>query len=164
MNKKKINLSIEVLIFMTFLFLAVTGLVFRFAPAERQVEQPWLILHYWIGMLMLGSIAVHLVLHWQWIKAVATRFFKKTSRQARINFCLDTLMFGVFFLINLSGLIQWITASRQGLFYVMHRNTGVALVIYVMLHLSLHWKWIANMLGNSFKHFAQRWSRQPITS
>ncbi|OQY19648.1 MAG: hypothetical protein B6I34_09375 [Anaerolineaceae bacterium 4572_32.1] len=83
------NLIINGLVAISFLLTAVSGLYFLFAPsggfqggnnagwdpAFLFSRTTWDLIHTWAGVTFIGAAAVHLWIHWRWIKSVTSRFF-----------------------------------------------------------------------------------------
>ncbi|MCB0165510.1 MAG: DUF4405 domain-containing protein [Anaerolineae bacterium] len=171
-NKVKANFWLDTVLLTLFATTATTGLLlWQVVPGGRDnqgvtwlglTHSNWNQIHVWAGIgLLIGSV-VHLVWHWQWISCIADRIFGKVAQQARLNFWLDTLLFTFFLLVNGSGLlIEFILPSGgfqggRNPFYnmtflalarqdwrVLHLWAGLALIIILMVHLALHWHWIA---------------------
>jgi hypothetical protein len=101
------NLAINALVAVSFLLTAVSGVYFLFAPSGgfqggRNAgwdpmflfsRTTWDLIHTWAGVVLIGAAAVHLGIHWQWVKSVTQRFFlsllpqsdlKKSPVEARI--------------------------------------------------------------------------------
>jgi hypothetical protein len=170
-SKTKFNFWLDVVLFVAFLVTVITGLlvwlVIPSGPAGRtfillgMARHIWIDIHSWFGVGMLAGVALHLILHYKWIGCVAERFFEKLARQARVNFSLDSVLFVVFFLTSLSGLIVWLAlpsggyrGGRNPFFNAtllgltryawsdLHLWTGLAMLAVVTVHLALHLKWI----------------------
>lgn len=62
-------------------------------------------LHQWLGVAAAAAAALHLLMHWNWVKAVTARFFSKTSGKARSYYLLDILLFDGLAVITLTGLV-----------------------------------------------------------
>jgi hypothetical protein len=74
---------------LSFLLCSLSGIYFLFAPAggfqggNNLGWDPgflfsritWDLLHTWSGIVMIVGAAVHLAIHWRWVKNVTTRFF-----------------------------------------------------------------------------------------
>jgi predicted permease len=113
-----------------------------------------LAIHEWLSLALAGGVLIHLLLHWQWIVNVISRFLGRTSWSARINFVLNTVLFSAFVIVSFSGLL----ISREALplfgvelqanrtWEMLHRLSADAIVFVVGAHLALHWKWILNAL------------------
>lgn len=83
MNRTKTNFGVDLLAFAAFLFLTTTGVLLRYLlPAGSGGRQggglhvwgldrhEWGAIHFWIAVVLLAILAVHLLLHWRWILAV----------------------------------------------------------------------------------------------
>lgn len=172
-GKTKFNFWFDGAIFTAFVITAVTGLMlWLLIPgggrgSENQIfldmtRRTWIDIHNWTGLAMLIGVALHLILHWKWVSCVAARYFKKLAKQARLNFSLDSLLFVTFFLTGLSGLVAWLIVPGGGyqggrnpyygvtLLGLTHHNwsdlhlwASLAMMVIVVVHLALHWRWIA---------------------
>jgi hypothetical protein len=101
------NLAINALVAVSFLLTAASGVYFLFAPSggfqgSRNAgwdpmflfsRTTWDLIHTWAGVVLIGAAAIHLGIHWRWVKSVTQRFFlsllpqsdlKKSSAEARI--------------------------------------------------------------------------------
>jgi hypothetical protein len=88
----KTNLAIDVVIAGAFLFVAnppIAGLR----------------IHEWVGLAFGVAVVVHLVLHWEWIIAAATRLFTNAGRHLRLNSVVDACLFLSLIASVLSGLL-----------------------------------------------------------
>jgi hypothetical protein len=95
LNRRKLNLIIDVLGLICAVFLIVTGFLLEytlppgsgrlgtecFGPAPGGLQRPILLLwglsrhewgniHYWIAGSLMAVLSLHLVLHWRWIVAM----------------------------------------------------------------------------------------------
>jgi cytochrome b len=135
-TKNSIKNLISVLLFASFLFtyfLDFTGLN----------------LHQWLGIAAAVATALHLLLHWNWVKAVTTRFFSQTSGQARSFYLLDVLLFTGLAVITLTGLAisSWfsLAVSSYEFWRQIHVAASVVAMAVLVIKLALHWKYIAAM-------------------
>jgi cytochrome b subunit of formate dehydrogenase len=85
----RLNVAINLLVAISFLLTAVSGIYFLFAPSggfqggRNTVWDPmflfsrttWDLIHTWAGLVFIGAVAVHFWIHWQWIKSMTGRFF-----------------------------------------------------------------------------------------
>jgi membrane protease YdiL (CAAX protease family) len=84
----KINLALDVLVALSFLVCAVSGVYFLFAPTgsvQRAVagqetgflfsRTTWDMLHTWSGVVLISTAVVHFAIHWRWVKNVTRKFF-----------------------------------------------------------------------------------------
>ncbi len=158
MNRTKLIFWTDTAIFCAFLIAAGIGVSFTAFPGLLGAS--WKAMHLSSGILVFTGVIFHLVLHRKWIGSVAKRLVKKASWLTRINFGVDFLLGWVFALICLSGLNMALShAGRLTLFQMplslwetMHRGTGTAMTIYVIIHLALHYQWIKRTAGTYFRY------------
>lgn len=92
MKRGTVNFSIDAVAFALLVLLATTGLLVHFTlPAGSGHFQTlwgmdrhdWGEVHFWIAMGFLGTLALHLVLHWQWITCMV-KGKKANTRTGRV--------------------------------------------------------------------------------
>ena len=78
MNK---NIALDTLAYFCFCALVGTGLLleFRLCEDERGTilgisVEDWSDIHEWVAYLFIALVVLHLVLHWAWIKSIASRY------------------------------------------------------------------------------------------
>ncbi|MBN1219738.1 MAG: DUF4405 domain-containing protein [Anaerolineae bacterium] len=171
LGKTKLNFWLDLTIFITFVITTITGLLLWLVIPSGSgsgwlvfyglTRREWVELHNWFGVGMLLGITFHLILHWRWIICVVQRFFGRLAQQARVNFFLDSVLFALFFLTNLSGLVAWLVLPAGGYrggrnpYYNasllgwtrhdwndLHLWASLVMIGIVVLHLVLHWNWI----------------------
>jgi hypothetical protein len=83
------NVAIDLLIAISFLLCALSGIYFIFGPAgayeggHNPAYDPgflfsrvtWDLIHTWSGVVMIVAAVVHFAIHWRWVKNVTARFF-----------------------------------------------------------------------------------------
>ena len=160
-NKIKLNFWLDAVILIAFLVTAVTGVLLWLGAGRGAL----LASHAWSGVILLAGIILHLALHWDWVKCVVGRFFKRLPRPARVNLAVDSLLWLVFSVVTVTGLVDWLLPSGRSwgrrrtltsavsLFSIewhawrdWHTWLGLAWLVIVIVHLVLHRKWIACML------------------
>ncbi len=75
-RKHNQNLIIDIISFLNLVLLIITGSVMYFILPHGSRDKEWLGLtrhewgdiHFWVAILFVVVIGVHLVLHWKWIK------------------------------------------------------------------------------------------------
>jgi len=89
MNKVKINCFIDVIVFISFLVTAITGvlIIIFLPPGEGRGgahgtlfnygRHDWGVIHDWAGIIMTIAVIIHVVLHWSWIIGMTKVFLKK---------------------------------------------------------------------------------------
>ena len=86
MNKNKLNYTIDFLLSVSFIVLAVSGLaIFFFLPSGvRQggfqeffgiEKNVWTDVHNWSGIIFILLILLHFILHWQWVVCMTKNIF-----------------------------------------------------------------------------------------
>jgi cytochrome b len=111
-------------------------------------------IHEWLGIALIAAIVTHLLLHWKWIVQVTTRFFRKLSMQARLNYILNALFFVDFTILVFTGLMISETALPTLGIYIardkslrrLHTLSADLIVLIVGLHVAIHWKLIFNAI------------------
>jgi cytochrome b subunit of formate dehydrogenase len=93
----KVNVAIDLLVAVSFLLCAVSGVYFLFAPSGgfQGGRNPgwdpgflfsrttWDLLHTWSGVVLGIAAVVHLAIHWRWVKNVTVRFFLSLRPQPK---------------------------------------------------------------------------------
>jgi cytochrome b subunit of formate dehydrogenase len=93
-NKARINYYVDILIGISFIVVALSGVILFFAGSggyqggrnPRYAQEVmgvsrllWKDLHDWSGIAMMGGVLLHLVLHWKWIVCMTRNIFKGTA-------------------------------------------------------------------------------------
>lgn len=110
--------------------------------------------HEWLAISLGGVIIVHLLLNWNWIAEISSRFFRRAGGNSRLNYILNWLMFIDGVLIMLSGIM--ISRSVMPFFGItmpanfawrgLHDTSANLFLVVLGLHLALHWSWIKNTI------------------
>ncbi len=75
----RMNLLINLIVALSFLFTAISGVYFFFTPEGHNVQDPmilfsrttWDLLHTWAGVVLIIAALVHIAIHWKWITKVS---------------------------------------------------------------------------------------------
>jgi cytochrome b len=145
-EKKKISLTNVNLLFDIVIFVA-----FLLSLDPRSTGHA---VHEWLGIALIAAIVTHLLLHWKWIVQVTTRFFRRLSMQARLNYILNALFFVDFVIVVFTGLMISETAlpalgiqiARDMSLRRLHSQAADLLVLILGLHAAIHWKIIFNAI------------------
>jgi hypothetical protein len=84
-----VNMAVDVLVAVSFLLCAVSGIYFLFVPeggfqgGRNPAWDPgllfsrtaWDLLHTWSGVVFVIGAVLHFAIHWRWVKNVTARFF-----------------------------------------------------------------------------------------
>lgn len=86
MDKNKIKLFVDIVMFLDFLALAISGFVLKlFVPRGSGKlgasfifsRETWLSIHDFTAILIIILLFIHLILNWVWIKSMFKSLFKK---------------------------------------------------------------------------------------
>jgi hypothetical protein len=122
----------------------------------------WNLLHEICGTLMLAISAIHLVLHWDWVKAVVLRRTLHPAKTVRRNRTTDLWLFAIAVSCAVTGITVWalpgILPAPLGLalneWRDLHNWAGTAMFVILGTHLTLHWKWIVSQFRRQTKERA----------
>lgn len=76
MRKSSVNLLIDAVAFAAFVFLAATGVLTRYVlpPGSGRFSVLWGMdrhewgqIHFWVAVVLMVALALHLFLHWRWV-------------------------------------------------------------------------------------------------
>lgn len=112
-------------------------------------------IHEWLSLAMIGTMTIHLLLNWDWITQISSRFFRNVGGQNRINYILNWLLFIDGTMIMLSGImISEVALPAFGIqlpagfawrrLHDLSANIGLLLL---GVHTALHWNWIVTAFG-----------------
>jgi hypothetical protein len=155
MNKNKFNFWFDVLLFA--FFLVTMGSLFGGERANVLDQEPFIlparvVVHSVAGALMLIGSAMHIALHWEWIKTVVIRSPRRLAKRVRAKRGIDIWLFVSSVLCGVTGVMALL---MQGFFpnpFVLslrawsglHRLSGMTMFLIIFVHLAQHWKWIVS--------------------
>lgn len=136
-SQTKTKLWLDILIFIAFL-------------VTMDPHSSGIAIHEWLSLAMIATLTIHLLLSWDWIVEISTRFLGKVGSQNRINYVLNWLLFIDGTMIMISGImISEVALPVMGIqlpagfawrrLHDMSANIGL---ILLGLHTALHWSWI----------------------
>jgi hypothetical protein len=134
----------------------------------------WRDLHIWGGLLMITAVAIHLTIHWDWIKMMARRVFNAVCQPgcrfatgAKVNVLIDTIIATSFGATAVSGLILFflpsggprshlnlVDTSGHALWNTVHTWSGVTLGLTALVHIWIHRRWITKVTRKIFQSLA----------
>lgn len=135
-DKQKTNWLIDAALFGGFLLsqaLNVTGLA----------------VHQWLGLAVGALAGYHLVAHWNWVEAVTSRLFGRTSQQSRRFYAVDAGLAAGFAAISVTGLAisTWLDLSlaSYAIWRDVHVLASVLTLALLVAKIGLHWRWIVSV-------------------
>jgi hypothetical protein len=155
-NKTKHNFWLDVTIFVSLLITTITGfLLWLVIPHQlgivflRFSRSAWAAVHIYSGIVGLASIVMHIVLHWDWLKALRGRPLRGMPEKLRANRVVDRIMWITYIATNVFGAMAWALHFGDDIYMVsvpdrLHVVFGIAWTILTIAHLALHWRWIAS--------------------
>ena len=156
MKQTERNFWLDVTIFVALLITTITGfLLWLFIPHKLDIiflglsRSVWVAVHIYSGVVGLAGIVVHIVWHWGWLKALRGHPLSGMPEKLRSNRFVDRIMWITFIATNVFGAIAWALNFGDDIYIVrvpdrLHVVFGVAWTILTIVHLVLHWKWIAS--------------------
>ena len=96
-NLLKINMGIDLLLFLAMVVTSISGVVIRIiAPLRRVAEQEWVrkaaawffeewprrtwaLIHLWAGVVVMVLLVLHILLHWRVIDGFCSKYIKNKS-------------------------------------------------------------------------------------
>ena len=124
-------------------------------------RETWEIIHIWTSIMLSVILFLHIFVHAKWIKTVFIQYVQLWKRSVRegnllrvINVLDDGLSAALFLVCLFSGLVLLFVPGGRGtatieILWVMRENwkiihtwSGIGMLIGVLLHLIIHWKWI----------------------
>jgi cytochrome b subunit of formate dehydrogenase len=182
------NWLIDAAVFTSGIVAALSGIYFLFLPSGGYQggrnpaygatvlfsRHTWDDLHTWGGILMIAAAAIHLIIHWTWVKMMARSMMKalrsggsRLSRGSRFNLALNVLvaisflltaLSGIYFLFAPSGGFQggrnagwdpnWLFSRTT--WDLIHTWAGVTFIGTAVIHFWIHWRWVKNVTKRFF--------------
>ena len=192
------NWLIDLTVLLGGLLASLSGIYFLFLPSGgyRGGRNPmygitilfdrhtWDDLHTWTGIAMIVAAAVHLAIHWQWVKTMTRRIVNAItakgsgmSRGAILNVVVDAIVAISFLLTAVSGLyfLVWPSGGRSlspailfnsAAWDLIHTWAGVIMISAIVIHFWIHWRWVTNVTSRFFLSLWQRpgWIKSPVTA
>lgn len=109
--------------------------------------------HEWSSVLFVVPFAVHLLLHWDWIKQSAKRFTQHISAKERFSLVWNYLLYVMMLLATVSGFLVSVALLPtlnielhiQDFWSKIHHDSVTLIMPIIGVHLALHWRWIVNL-------------------
>jgi len=111
--------------------------------------RPLLLVHVFSGVVGLLAVVLHVVWHRDWLKALRGRPLKELPKKLRANRIVDWVIWIAFISTNVFGLAAFLFDQSQFVPSItdrLHTASGIVLILFVVLHLVFHRKWIVNSI------------------
>jgi hypothetical protein len=156
MSRTESNFWLDVTIFVALLITTLTGFILWLViPHKLDIiflwfsRSAWVAAHICFGVVGLTGVVMHIIRHWGWLKALRGRTLSGMPEKVRANRVVDRIMWITFIATNVFGAIAWALHFGDDIYVVgvpdrLHVVFGVAWAILTIVHLALHWKWIAS--------------------
>lgn len=77
-------------------------------------------------------------------------------RKTKLNYFIDLAFFVQFFLVGYSGLVMYFDRHAAGpILRLIHDKVGILMLLFFVVHVALHWRWIALTTKNFFRKESQ---------
>jgi hypothetical protein len=201
-TQTRTNWLIDAAVFVGAVLASLSGIYFLFLPSGGyqggrnpmygvQVlfeRHTWSDVHTWGGVLMIAAVAVHIAIHWKWIKMTARRMLKaarsheaQIPRSVQVNIVIN-LVIGVSFLLAALSGVYFLLATSGGYqggnnpnwdpgfifsratWDLIHTWSGTAMIIAAVLHFTIHWRWVKNVTRRFFLSLWQRPQQREIAA
>jgi len=128
-----------------------------------------LLVHEWVSIGALLVALVHTVLHWDWTVETVKRFLGVLAVAPRWNLVIDAGMLAAFVAVMVSGfgvsrhvlLAFGYFAPGYFVWKPVHSISAVVLLALVVVHLVMHWRWIATAVRTRVVE-PMRGRREPV--
>jgi hypothetical protein len=140
------KILLDVIMAVTFALLfnkfAVTGLAF----------------HEIAGLAIGAAFIVHQIINWKWIKQITLNLFNnKISFKTKLGYIIDFLLLISMAYIIISGILVSkilfpnIKINNQLFFTITHIAVSYLTLIFLGIHIGLHWTWVISIFNKIFK-------------
>ncbi len=180
------NWLIDAAVFLSGLLATVTGIYFLFLPVGGYQggrnpmygvtilfdRHTWDDLHIWTGIAMIAAAAIHLAIHWPWVKMMTKRIVNamrskgsNLSPGAKFNVAVDAVVALSFLITAVSGLYFFLVPARTPfilssmMWDVIHTWAGVVMISAIVIHFWIHWRWVTQVTS---RFFLSLWSKPKV--
>jgi hypothetical protein len=111
-------------------------------------------LHQWIGVAVGVVAAYHLLTHWNWVKAVSQRLFKRATSKVRLYYAIDAALLVSGLVVIGTGFVisTWLNLSltHYDAWLTIHIASSIVVLGITVLKIGLHSRWVQEALQNAF--------------
>ena len=120
--------------------------------AMQDIAFTGLVLHEWLGLVMVGMVFAHLLLAWGWIATQSRLLFAAQSFRSRVNYLINLSLFAGVTAVIFSGILisQKAIPALTGTsaapemdwrWDVLHNRFSQYLLMLSGFHLAINWDW-----------------------
>lgn len=109
--------------------------------------------HIWLSFAIILPALLHLSLNWEWVVYAMSRLAGKLHGVSRIQLSVDAVLFISVVACCVSGVVVTpglgapaVLGTVPGIWYIVHSFTADLSTIAIVVHLALHWRWIAGVV------------------
>ena len=184
--RTRTNWLIDATVFLSGLLATVTGIYFLFLPVGGYQgrrnpmygitilfdRHTWDDLHIWTGLAMIAAAAIHLAIHWQWVKTMTKCIVNAVrskgsnlSQGAKFNVAVDAVVALSFLITAVSGLYFFVVPARTVfildslMWDAIHTWAGVVMIAAIVIHFWIHWRWTTQVTS---RFFLSLWSKPEV--
>jgi cytochrome b561 len=134
--------------------------------AFQDVPFTGLVIHEWLGLVMVGMVLAHLLFAWSWISSQSRRLLAPQSIRSRINYLLNLTLFACVVAVIFSGILisqravpaltgAKATSEVDWRWDRLHDQFSQALLLLSGLHLAINWEWVLAAGEKVFRRFGK---------
>lgn len=73
-------------------------------------------------------------------------------KRLKLNYLVDLALFIQFVLVGYSGVVMYFNHHAAGpILRLIHDKVGLLMVVFFIIHIALHWRWIVFTTKNIFR-------------
>jgi hypothetical protein len=155
-NRTKLNLFLDIALALAF-------------AVEMEERFTGLRNHELLGLAFGAALLMHIVLHWQWIVCTTKTFFRNVLHESRLNYVLNLALLVDFIVVVVTGVMISRTLGLNlgiegGIWQRVHVLAAELSLLFVGLHVALHWKWIVTHAKKYLFSFRLPTRKSPVLS
>jgi Domain of unknown function (DUF4405) len=148
--------------------LALFGALFlAYNPAWTRIA-----VHEWLSVVIIVPLLFHVIINWDQTLAIMRRFAQIVRATPKVNLVVDVALFVAVVTVMLSGLLvsQYVlravgvSVTPTALWVDTHRWSADATILLLLVHFSLHWRWILRAAGKLGRSRVQVREDDPIVA
>lgn len=108
-------------------------------------------IHEWLAVALLGTIVLHLVIHWDWAVTRLAKLVPADRRRPSLALLLNVALFVAMGVAMASGFYMsksifpnHLTSAGYGMWHELHESSSTITLIILGLHVALNWELISN--------------------